>query len=310
MNWLLLAAGAQFINAVVAMVDKYIVTDEKVVPKPFVYAFYSLLLTSAWIFVYLLGFIPGLKALGAPSLANVTAPTIQVVGMSFLAAYTFFMALVSMYDGLKHADTSDVMPAIGATSAVTSFGLSYALLRIDLPPHFIWGIGLLILGTLLVSRLRFTPSVAIHTIHSGLFFGLHYISMKGLFMTTSFDDGFFWSRISFMFFALSLLLVPVYFEKVASQTKKTSPMSVVLVVTNKVLAGVAAFMLLKATDLGNVSVVQSTDGLKFAFIVLLSLVIGRFFPHSVGESDFAALTIARKVLFVSIIIAGLMVLFV
>ena len=45
MSWLLLATIGQFINAIVAFLDKYIVSDEKVLPKPFVYAFYSCLLT-------------------------------------------------------------------------------------------------------------------------------------------------------------------------------------------------------------------------------------------------------------------------
>jgi len=45
--WILLAAGAQFLNAIVALVDKYIVTDERIVPQPFVYAFYTCALSGA-----------------------------------------------------------------------------------------------------------------------------------------------------------------------------------------------------------------------------------------------------------------------
>lgn len=310
MAWLLLATVGQFLNATVAILDKYIVTDEKVLPRPFVYAFYSCLLTGFWVVIYLFSFIPGLDSLGAPTLKNVEHPTIQVVGMAFLSAYTFFMALVSMYEGLRHADTSDVLPVVGAASAVTSFVLSFLLLDITLPPHFIWGIVLLVGGTLLVSRLRFTPSVTVHTLHSGLFFGFHYIAMKALFLETSFDDGFFWSRVSFVVFALSLLLVPLYFDKITKQTKQTRAKSAGLVVLAKVLAGVAAFLLLKATDYGDVTVVQALDGIKFVFIIILSLLVGRFIPTAAGENDYDALTIFRKVLYVSIISAGFFILFV
>lgn len=309
MMWIFVAAGAQFINAVVAILDKYIVSDETMLPKPFVYAFYSCLVTSSWAFIYFLGFIPGLGELGAPQFSNVMTPTIQVVGMSFLAAYTFFMALVSMYDGLKHADASDVMPVIGAVSAIATFFMGYVFLDVRLTDNFIWGIALLATGTFLVSQVRFTFKVVLNTLHSGLFFALHYIAMKGLFLETSFDDGFFWSRVGFVLFALSLLLVPVYYKKITDQTRKTSGRAGAMVLCTKILAGVASFLLLKATDWGEVAVVQALDGLKFVFILILSFLVGRFFPVSAGERDYGTETLIRKGLYVAIIAIGFVILF-
>lgn len=309
MSWILLASAAQFFNAIVAIVDKYLVTDEKALPRPFVYAFYSCLVTGGWVVVYFFSLIPGLDQYGVPHFSNVQTPTIQVVGMSFLAAYTFFMALVSLYDALKHADASDVMPVIGAVSAISTFGMSYIFLGVRLSPNFIWGIALLAIGTFLVSQVRFTQSIILHTVHSGLFFALHYISMKGLFQETSFDDGFFWSRVCFVLFALSLLLVPAYYEKVKTQTKATSKRTGLLVLHNKVLAGVAAFMLLKATDWGDVAVVQALDGLKFVFILILSILFGHLIPSTAGENDQDMKTIFKKFLYVAVICIGFVILF-
>ncbi len=51
MNWILLAVAAQFINAIVALIDKHIVSDEKKFPKPFVYAFYTCLISGVWVVV-------------------------------------------------------------------------------------------------------------------------------------------------------------------------------------------------------------------------------------------------------------------
>lgn len=311
MTWILLAAAGQFLLAVVAILDKYIICDESNgIPRPFVYAFYSCLVTGFWAVVYVLGFIPGLSDLGAPTFSNVQTPTIQVVGMSFLAAYTFFMALVSMYDALKRADASDVLPVIGAVSAIATFGLSYFFLGTELTPNFIAGIVLLASGTLLVSQVRFKVRTAINTVHSGLFFALHYITMKGLFLETSFDDGFFWSRVGFVIFALSLLLVPVYWDKITEQTKSTSKRAGILVLSTKLLAGIAAFMLLKATDWGDVAVVQALDGLKFVFILAISVFIGAKIPVCAGENDRDPQTIIRKSLYVVIIATGFVILFV
>ena len=69
-------------------------------------------------------------------------------------------------------------------------------------------------------------------------------------------------------------------------------------------------MLLKATDFGDVAVVQATDGLKFVFIIFLSLLFGRFIPTSAGENDFSLQTVLRKTAYVVIICIGFVMLFI
>ncbi len=309
MNWILLATVGQFLNAIVAILDKYIVSDEKVLPRPFVYAFYSCLLTGFWAVMYVLGLIPFLGDLGVPSLLQVTSPSIQVVGLSFLSAYTFFMALVSLYDALKKADASNIIPVIGAISAIATFGMSYLFLDARLTDSHVLGVLLLVIGTLLVAQTLPAKSVALHTFHSGLFFALHYITMKGLFIETNFADGFFWSRIGFVLFALSLLLVPSYLKKINTQTKNASKKTGWLVVLNKTLAGVAAFILLKATDVGDVSVVQALDGLKFVFILILVTIFAPFLPPAAVDKDTSSRTVIRKILYVTLILIGYAILY-
>ncbi len=309
MTWILLAAAAQLLFAVVVIIDKYLVTDKGAIPKPFVYAFYTCLITGSWVLVFLAGIIPGLDTVGMPSFRNVEMPSLVVVSMSFLAAYTLFMALVSLYNALKMADASDVMPVIGAVSALASFGMTYLFLDHNLTPNFIWGTLLLIVGTGLVSQLQFTNRILLYTVHAGIFFALHNIAMKGLFLETSFDDGFFWSRVAIFIFAVSLLLIPSYYEKIVGQTKKTSSKTGVLILLAKCLAGIASFMLLKATDWGEVSVVQALDGLKFVFILLISFFLGRFIPVSAGENNFDFKTLIRKAMYVAVISIGFVILF-
>lgn len=309
MNWILLATAGQFLNAIVAILDKYIVSDEKVLPRPFVYAFYSCLLTGFWVVIFFLGLIPFFANLGMPSFSNVEFPTIQVISMAFLTAYTFFMALVSMYDALRQSDASIVMPIIGTVSTLSAFGMSYMFLDSQFTQGHIVGIALMSLGTLLVARSLPKVNVTLHVIHSGIFFALHYITMKGLFLETSFDDGFFWSRICFVVFALSLLMVPVYWDKIKEQTKTTSKKTGVLVLVTKVTAGVAAFLLLKATDLGEVSVVQALDGMRFVFILIISALLAHWLPVAATDRDTRPQTFVRKFIFTVIIVLGYFMLF-
>ncbi len=309
MSWIFLATAGQFLNAIVAIFDKYIVSDEKVLPRPFVYAFYSCLVTGGWIIIFFLGWIPGLSDIGMPSLENVQAPSLQVVAMAFLSAYTFFMALVSMFDALKRADASNTMPIIGSVSALSAFGLSYLFLNEELHDNYILGVILLSVGTMLVAQTLPRKSVVLHVFHSGLFFALHYITMKGLFLETSFDDGFFWSRIGFVVFTLSLLLVPVYFDKVKTETGKVTKKTGMIVLLVKVLAGVASFMLLKATDIGGATVVQALGGLQYVFILLISIFFAHWLPDSATDKDVRPQTAFRRFLYVVVILLGFVVLF-
>ena len=309
MSWILLATLGQFLNSIVAILDKYIVSDEKVLPRPFVYAFYSCLFTGFWGVIYFVGMIPFFGNLGVPSFTQVEFPSIQVVSMAFLAAYTFFMALVSMYDSLRQADASNVMPIIGTIAALSTFGLSYLFLDSELTQGHIIGITLMSIGTLLVARALPKINVGLQVLHSGVFFGLHYITMKGLFMETSFEDGFFWSRVCFILFTVSLLMVPVYFEKIKKQTKQSSTKTGIIIVITKILAGVAAFLLLKATDLGEVSVVQALDGVRFVFILLISVLFARWLPVSATDKDTSVPALIRKAIFIIIIATGFFMFF-
>lgn len=310
MNWILLAVGAQFLNAFVALIDKRIISDDKILPRPFVYAFYTCLIAGLWVLVYFISLLPlPFDGFHIPSFANVMRPTLEVVALSFLSAYTFFTALVSMFTALRTADASDVVPVIGATSAIASFILGYFFLNTPISHNFALGIALLAGGTFLVSRFHFPFKTAMVAIHAGVFFALHYVAIKGLFMVTSFDDGFFWSRIAFMFYALSLLMVPSFFEKINDQTKTTTCQAGFLIFTNKMIAGVSTLLILKATDLGDVAVVQALGGLQFVFIIILGLFFRRHVKEiGVGEKYHWGIAL-QKFLFVAIIALGFLVLF-
>lgn len=309
MNWILLATAGQFLNAIVAVLDKYIVSDEKALPRPFVYAFYSCLLTGFWVVIYFLGLIPFFAHIGMPTFQNVHSPSLQVVSMSFLSAYTFFGALVSMYDSLRETDASNVMPIIGTVSALSAFGMSYIFLDAKLTHGHIIGIIFISLGTLLVARSLPGLRVGLHVLHSGVFFALHYITMKGLFLQTSFDNGFFWSRISFVIFALSLLMVPVYLDAIREQTKTTTKKTGYLVLVTKIIAGVSAFLILKATDWGEVSVVQALDGIRFVFILFITVIFAHWLPASATDRDTRPQVFVRKFIFTIMILAGFFMLF-
>lgn len=310
-SWLILATVAQLIAAFVALVDKRIVSDDKVLPRAFGYAFVTCLMSGASILVYALSGVPTpFPGVHFPSIANITAPTLTIVAFSFLAAYTFFGALVSMFSALRESDASDVVPVIGSVTALATFLLGYLFLDTHLTRNFFAGIALLVVGTVLVSHFRFTWKTAALSVHAGIFFALHYVTFKGLLAITTFDNAFFWSRIGFVFYALSLLLIPEYLEKIRVQGKRAGKRVGVLVIGNKVLAGISSILVLKATELGNPAVIQALGGLQFVFILVLGLLFGRSTPIAYGENSHHLRDVLHKAVFVSMIALGFFMLFV
>lgn len=308
--WILLAVVAQFFNAIVSLIDKYIVTSKKALPEPFVYAFYTCVLSAAAIVIYFFGVVPTpFEGVAFPSLYNVHFPTLEVLGLSILSAYTFFYALLSMFKALQQADASDVVPIIGAVTAIGSFMLARLFLDAAFTPNFLLGVILLAVGMLLVSHFRFSWTGALSSIYAGIFFALHYVVIKGLFNLTSFDDGFFWSRVGFVIFAVSLLLIPSYGKRIFAHSKATRKRIGLLVLLNKVIAGMASVLILKATELGDVSVVQALGGLQYVFIFAFGVILGPHTPVAYGENVRSPKVLLHKAVFIAIIVLGLFVLF-
>jgi hypothetical protein len=59
-----------------------------------------------------------------------------------------------------------------------------------------------------------------------------------------------------------------------------------------------------------VTVVQALDGLKYVFIILISVLAGRFIPVAAGENDMSSQVILKKVLYVCVISIGFVMLFI
>ncbi len=308
--WIILAVSAQFLNAIVSLIDKYIVTSKHALPQPFVYAFYTCVFSGGGVVLYIFGIFPlSVGGISFPSVHNIHFPTLETISLSMLAAYTFFYALVSLFTALQRADASDVVPVTGAVSAIATYGLAYLFLDARVPPNFLAGVFLLAVGTAMVSHFRFSWVGALSAIHAGIFFALHFIVLKRLFILTSFDDGFFWSRIGTMVFALSLLLIPRYGSRILTQTKSTGKRAGALIVLNKVIAGCASVLILKATELGDVSVVQALGGLQYIFIFAFGAILGPYTHMDWGENVRHPKVLFHKALFITIIALGFFVLF-
>jgi uncharacterized membrane protein len=301
-----LVVFAQFLNAIIALVDKYIISTKKV-PNPSYYAFFVSILSALSVFVFLFSSInipiPGLSI---PSMGNVGIPSLAIIIISLSAGIAFFFALWSLFSALREADASDVIPVVGSTSALVALPFGHYLLGVGVSHNVFLGIFFLIVGALFLSHYRFKFRVFLITLISGFFFALHFIGLKYLFTITGFDNAFFWSRMGIVIAALVIFLPRWTYCKDCS--RNTTRKSHAIIIGNKILAGVAGFILLKAIDLSDVALVQALGGLQFVFLFLLSMTMGRMMPREVGENVSGKYRV-QKTVAISLLVIGFLFLF-
>ncbi len=307
-TWILIVIIAQSFYAVTAVVDKFIITSKKV-EKPFIYAFYVTILSVVPIFLFMIGsFDFDFFGFKLPSIYNVYRPDLALISMTLVSAFAGFYALISMYSALREADASDVIPVIGSIATVFTLIISYLVLNDPISKNFFVAIIFLVLGTLLISHLRLNKKILMLTLNAGILFALKATVVKQMFLDTSFDQAFFWSRIGLIIFILSIISVPRFLGKIKFNAKKTKTNGSLWVVGNSILGGLAAFMTLKAIDLGNVSVVQSLGGLQFVFLFLISFIFGKFLPQKCGENN-KTKDVIQKAISIALIFIGFYFLF-
>ncbi len=306
-TWILIVIAAHFLNAIVSIVDKHIVTAGKV-SKPIVYAFYVGILSTLSILIFSFNILP-LKIEGLPHINNVYFPDIKLSTFSILSGYLFLVALVSLYSAFKKSDASDVVPVVGSSNAIFTFIISFIFLGEVLTKNFLIGFIFLVVGTVILSHFRFSYKVLGFSLLSGIFYAGYYSLMKVMFNDYAFDQAFFWSRIGLLFASVSLLIVPYYKKIIFQGTKQSKVKHGLWILGNNILGGIAGISLLKATELGSVTIVQALNGLQFAFLIIISVIFGKITPVSFGENNNIS-DIVQKILSVSLIIIGFYLLFI
>ncbi|MSU73587.1 hypothetical protein EXS56_00405 [Candidatus Kaiserbacteria bacterium] len=293
-SWIVLAALAQLISAAIVLVDKYVLVSHAHLGKPVVYAFYISIMS---------GFVLVLVPFGVISI-----PSLAVLALSMLASVTFIFSVLFLYTALKRGNASDAIPIVGAVSAVVTAHLAFVFLHQDLPRAFIPAFLLLVIGTVLISHFKLTWNSLGLVVVAGVFFAASAILIKLIFLETSFLDGFFWSRMTNVVGALFLLAVPSNRKAIFYGYHASSHKMRWLVVSNKTLGGVAAFLTLLAISMGSVTIVNAMAGLQFVFLLSFAFFCARWFP-AVFKGEIHPHQFPHQVYGILCIVAGLAALF-
>ena len=281
MSWILIAILGYFFSAIVAIVDKYILSGP--IPNPKVYAFYVGVLEILALFLIPLGFI---------------IPDLSQILLSFIAGAFFILALFWFCKALSLFETSRIVPAIGGLNPLFVFVFNY----------FIFGEGfvsvwkilsfiLLILGTVIVTwEKEKTTSLKSFRMAalSAFLFSLAFVLSKQVYSTQPFWSGFIWMRIggflASLFFLFFREVREEVFKKKTGLTSKTGG----ILIANQGF-GALGFILqnraIALVPIGLLAFVNALEGAKYAFVLFLTAFLSLRFSKIIKEK------ISREVIF-------------
>lgn len=305
--WLTLSIIGYAILAVVAIMDKFLLSSAKV--QPVLYTFYS----SIFVLPLLLLVPFGVNFLHTPF----------DWAIAILSGLSFAFALWTMFLGFEKSEISHVGPLVGAATPLFVLLFSNLFLAEILTIRQLIASGLLIVGSLIVSFEKSKQHTGWHSgmmwgIMAGLLFAISHVSAKYIYINYDFFSGFIWTRAAVGIFGLILLFHPIVqrslfkntiLDKVKNKflSVKSKKDNIVLVVINKILSTVGVVIVQYAMAIGSVSLVNALNGLQYAFLIILVLLFSKFWPKKFKE-DFAPGEIAQELLAVTIIICGLILL--
>lgn len=303
MYWIAFVLFGQFLNALVVLLDKHIVSA-KIVSKPIVYTFYVNLLSIIAIFALPFG---------------VASPSLETLCYSVLAGVAFAISIFLLYRSLTHSDPSDTIPVIGGVSAITTFVASYFFLDQALPHNFLIGFFILVLGMVLISHFKFDRKAIYELTGSGLFFGLSTVLVKMVFMNETFVNGFFWTRMANVLIAVLILLIPGAYRSIRGDKehsgvtrrgkKRKLSSKVFFILGNKALAGVSFFFILMAIKHGDIALVNALAAAQYVFLFIFAILWRNSFPDYFSSKKYKH-ELIHKISAIALICIGFLILFI
>jgi len=136
---------------------------------------------------------------------------------------------------------------------------------------------------------------------------LNYVLAKLIYESQPFLNGFIWTRLGSCIAALLILLPVKNRTAIFGSGKKLDKETGVFVVGNKALGGIAFILLNLALVSGQVGLVNALQGIQYAFLFLLILILSSGFPRLLDEKINKKIII-QKVAAIILIGAGLVIL--
>lgn len=287
MSWIVITISAYFLGAVTVILDKYLLSSEKISSPP-VYAFYVGLLGLGVLLFWPLG-------LFFPSFV-LEVPSNYQLWISFQSGMFFLGAITTLYFAIKKSEASKVTPVAFSVVPIVTFAASFAWGIESYSIEKIIGIIFLIMGGLLISfdlplklnKKKFFGGFYLSLL-AGTLMGYSTFLLKLVYAEQNFYNGYVWTRVGAFIATLCLLAIPLWRKKITAsmlhgkKKKKESISTGTLFVFNKVIGGSSSALINIAIGIGSVTLVSSLISVQYAFVLLIALIAGKRLPHIFEE---------------------------
>ncbi len=291
MNWIIIVIAGHFLNAFAFLMDKFLIT--KKIPSPFVYAFFIGML--------------GILALVLIPFGVIIPSNVEII-RALLAGATFILALVFFFAGLKENEVSRVVPLTGGFVPAFTFVLAYIFLGERLGTSEVLAFIALVIGGVLITiekKGRGSTKGYIYAIISALIFAISFVVTKQVFIDQTFISGFVWSRIGGFLLALSFLLIPSARNGILHQPKqKNRGHTAGLFFAGQAMGSLGFVLVNYSISLASVSLVNAMQGVQYAFLLVMILILSKKFPKILSEKLSGGVLI-QKILAIILISIGI-----
>lgn len=301
MNWLIIAIIAHFLFALVFIVDKFLLS--KTVLQPRAYAFYVGILGIFALLLIPFGF---------------TLLPVGQIAASLIAGVLFVLAILFFYKLIQLGEISRITPIIGGAVPIFTLILTYSFLGERLTGYQLVAFFLLVFGGVIMLWPRkdkinspigkaSLPKKLTLAIIAALFFAGSFVLTKFIFTEQPFINGFIWIRLGGFLGAWLLFFWPGSRQIIFKTNKTIKIKSAGLLISNKILSALAFILLNYAIFLGSVTLVNSLQGIQYAFLLIIALFLSKKFPQILKE-QISQGVVAQKITAILFIILGLSIL--
>lgn len=298
MFWLIIVLIAHFFNALVFIIDKYLLCAR--ITKPLAYAFY-------------LGVL-GVAAVVLVPFFGLVLPNTLVLCINLASGFIYVMALIIFYYALQREEPSRVVPIVGALVAIFTLLLSWLLLSEKLGGKIFLTVICFIIGGILMAVRKFSISKKLLIniclwLSSSFLFGLSYVLIKAGYSYAPFLSGFIWARIGGFLAAILLLLIPGARKSIFVTTKLIKANTSFIFLGNQAMAAIGFVLINIAIALVSVSLVNALQSVQYIFILIIASILGKKYPKILFE-EINLMSILQKLAAIIFIGFGLYSLFI
>lgn len=234
----------------------------------------------------------------------------------FFSGLIFLIASLLLFVTLKRGEASRIIPVVGGITPVFIFLFNYLFVEEKLNWLKLGACSFLILGSVIISlKIKKEKKKKIDFKNlclaglAGFFFAVFYVLSDYLYEKQSFISAFVWMRTGSFGGALFLLVLPKIRKSIFDNAKKVKAKGLGLLVANKTIAGFAFLLLNYALSLENSLIINSLQGVQYAFLFILTLFLTIKLPAVIKEENTFPFLIT-KITGIGLIILGIRGLFI